>query len=421
MASRESLTPDIENETELESVYVARQPVFDNDMQIWGYELLFRSSMQGGAGVIEDQTAATAQVMLDGFNIAMESTDPHHKMLINYPAAMLRQGAPRALPAGMAVVEILETVQPEPDILEMCVQLKDEGYTLALDDFVGDFGFEPLLELADIVKVDVLGLDLRAIIRVLETLEPYSCILLAEKVEDQGMFDLCRSLGFHLYQGYFFGRPQIMAGRKFSSGELSRLELLRALNAEDLDLPQIIKIIETDITISYRLLRFINSAGMGFRHKVVSIAQAVALMGSRQIAAWLRVLIMTDLKTTARSAELLFLSLQRARFMEILTSHTVAPLASEGMFLLGLFSFLDALLAQPMSEIIARLGLEPRLALGLLNQDAELQSWLNLCRACENGQWSEAEAGFERLSVALPTATVALNQAARMAQKFIRQ
>lgn len=421
MVDHELRPQNFEDRAGAESVYVARQPVFDGEMQVWGYELLFRQSAQSRSADVEDGNVATSRVMVDGFSLAQEWLSPNQKVLINYPGAMLLQGAPLALPAEMAVVEILETVRPDPEILSMCRQLKNEGYTLALDDFVGDPGFEPLLELADLVKVDVLGLDPGQLCGIVSGLAKYPCTLLAEKVEDLAMFDLCREHGFSLFQGYFFSRPQIVSGKKLSSNQISKLKLLQELGTLDLDLGQISKIIQADVSLSYRLLRYINSPGMGLAHAVKSIAQAVNLLGQRKITAWLRVLILADLDPAPQARELLFFSLQRARFLELMAQHKRAmPLSADAMFLLGLFSSLDALLSQPMEEIIGKLGLEPRLAAGLLGKDAELRVWMSLALSTEQGQWEGAEAALVHVGVGPQQSAKILNSATVWAKNFLR-
>ncbi len=409
-----------ENNSSAEAVYVARQPVFDADMQVWGYELLFRQSAQSNKAVIEDDSVATSQVMTDGFNLATEWLDPNQKVLINFPETMLTDGLPRILPANVVVVEILETVEPTPLVLDVCRQLKNEGYTLALDDFVGDPGFEPLLELADMVKVDVLGLDQKRLNCIMSGLKKYPCVLLAEKVEDLALFDQCRNAGFTLFQGYFFSRPQIVAGKKLSTNQISKLKLLQELGAPDLDMERLSGIIKADVSLSYRLLRYINSPGMGLRYAVNSIGQAVNLLGQNKISAWLRVLILADMNPAPHSMELLFFTLQRARFMELLIkSKPMTSVPSDSMFLFGLFSSLDALLSQPMNDIVRRLSLDKRLKQALLGEDPELQTWLDLALASESGYWEQAEIALSKLNIDHQQAASAHNEATVWARSFL--
>lgn len=402
-------------------IYVARQPVFDRDMDIWGYELLFRHSARSTAARIDDANEATSRVIADGFGLVEDLLAPAQKVLINYPGEMLVQGAPRALPSEVAVVEILETVQPTPEILDICAQLKSEGYVLALDDFVGQPGFEALLQMADMVKVDVLNMEFDQIKAIAEGLRRIgSCRLLAEKVEDLAMFDQCRKLGFDLFQGYFFSRPELVSGKKLSANQISKLQLLKELGVPDLELGQVAAIIQQDVSLSYRLLRYINSPGVGLPTRITSISQAVNLLGQRKVATWLRVLIMAEMKTMPQSGELLFLSMQRAKYLETMRDGGAsARLSGEGMFLLGLFSFLDVILGQPMADILAKLSLEPRLEAALLGRDEELGVWLHLAAACERGEWDTAEALMKDLDLPPEHTAKALNESILWAKQFL--
>lgn len=416
-----TLTIAVDDVAHSESVHVARQPVFDREMNIWGYELLFRHSAQSATARINDGDEATSRVIVDGFGLVMDLLAPAQKVLINYPAAMLLQGTPRVLPAEMAVVEILETVQPTPEILAICAELKAEGYVLALDDFVGQPGFEPLLQLADMIKVDVLNMEPEQIKAIVSNLRGIgNGTLLAEKVEDLAMFDQCRALGFHLFQGYFFSRPELVSGKKLSANQASKLQLVKELSSPDLELRQITAIVQQDVSLSYRLLRYINSPGIGLSHQVTSINQAVNLLGQRKITNWLRVLIMADMNSTPQAGELLFLSLQRAKFLETLAvGRTPDLLSTEGMFLLGLFSFLDAILGQPMDDILDKLILEPRLDAALRGRDADLRTWLDLSAAYERGCWDQAETLLTRLDLRAEQTAKIFNDSALWAKQFL--
>jgi c-di-GMP phosphodiesterase len=418
-----SMEEDRDKSGWVEPIYVARQPIFDQNMSIWGYELLFRHSSQCTTARIDDADEATSRVIVDGFGLVADLLAPSQKVLINYPGPMLLQGAPRALPSEVAIVEILETVQPTPDIVSACAQLKADGYILALDDFVGQPGFEALLELADMVKVEVLNLEysqLKAIVSDLHRIGTRR--LLAEKVEDLAMFDQCRELGFELFQGYFFSRPELVSGKKLSANQISKLQLLKELSSPDLELRQISGIVQHDVSLSYRLLRYINSPGLGLPNRITSINQAVNLLGLRKVSAWLRVLILAEIKSTPQSGELLFLSVQRAKFLETMSSVAKSDgLSGEGMFLLGLFSFLDAILGQPMDDILKKLPLEPRLEAALLGRDADLGIWLDLAAACERGSWDKTEALLTTLNLTSEHTAKSLNESAQWAKQFLAE
>ncbi|MFP4398440.1 MAG: EAL and HDOD domain-containing protein [Desulfonatronovibrio sp.] len=406
--------------TFLEPVFVARQPVFDVNMDIWGYELLFRHSAKSGTADFEDGDVATAQVIADGFGMAEEWLVPGQKLLINYPSSMLLQGTARTLPANIAVVEILETVRPDQDILDMCLELKNEGYILALDDFVGDPGFEPLLEQADIVKVDVLNIAPGSLEGVLERLEKYSCTLLAEKVENLESFEQCKEMGFELFQGYFFSKPKIVQGRRLSANQLSKLELIDILGSDNLDLAGIARIIEGDVSLSYRLLRYINSVSTELPYKINSISHAVNMLGQRRVSTWLQVIILAEMNTTARASELLFLSLQRAKFLELIAlQNRTSPMSPDSMFILGLFSMLDALLSQPMKDILEKISLEPSLTQALTGENKELRIWLDLAVSCEKGEWKDTEDALKKIGISPGQAALVLNKATAWAGHFL--
>lgn len=404
----------------LEPIFVARQPVFDVNMEIWGYELLFRHSSQSSMADFEDGDVATARVIADGFGMAEEWLAPGQKLLINYPSSMILKGTPRTLPASIAVVEILETVRPDEDILSMCLELKNEGYTLALDDFVGDPGFEPLLKQADIVKVDVLNIAPGTLESVLDGLKKYPCTLLAEKVENLESFEQCKKIGFDLFQGYFFSKPKIVQGRRLSANQLSKLELINILGSEDLDLDDITRIIEADVSLSYRLLRYINSVSTELPYKINSISHAVNMLGQRRISTWLQVIILAEMNTTARASELLLLSLQRAKFLELIAlRNRTPPMSADSMFILGLFSMLDALLSRPMEDILEKISLEPRLAQALTGENRELRLWLDLAVSCEKGEWEHAEDAFKKIGISSAQAAMVLNKATAWSGHFM--
>jgi EAL and modified HD-GYP domain-containing signal transduction protein len=377
-----------------EPIFVARQPIFDAQQRVWGYELLFRHSGEAATARVEDADQATAAVIADGFALASQGMEADRKVLINFPAGLILKNAALALPTGGCVVEILETVRPEPNILKALAGLKQAGYTLALDDYVGDPGFEPLLKLADIVKVEVLGMPPPTLIKLGQRLHKTGKTLLAEKVEDAQVFKICKGLGFSLFQGYFFSKPQVMSGRKVSAGAMAKVQLLAKLAAPDFEPAELSRIISADISLSYRLLRFINSAAFSLPNTVRSLTQAVTLLGNQAIKQWLMVVLMADLTPSRAAEELAFTSVQRARFLErlgaiCLDECTESP---DAMFMLGLFTRLDSLLGMPMGEIVEQLPLEERFTAALAGERNAVHRWIDLLDAVEAGQWEDMDA-----------------------------
>lgn len=380
------------------SVFIARQPIFHTDQALWGHELLFRSSGEAQVAAVEDNSQATAHVLADGF--ALASVPQGSPVLINFPQELLVADAAFALPPEVCVVEVLETVRPEPDVLDALARLKEAGYTLAMDDYAGEKHLAPFLDLVDLVKVDLLALDedLARIQAVVKDLKSRGLRLLAEKVESEDMFTRCADMGFELFQGFFFSRPELMPGRTIPAGQMSRLTLMRELSNPDLELERLVEIVNGDPGLSYRLFRRINAASSGLRQKVESVQRAAALLGLRQLTRWLQAVVLSDMASTPRTRELCFMALHRARFLSDLCDTTQAK-ACQGQqaFLLGMFSLLDALLAMPMADVVAQLPLDEGTSCALTSCTGEHSGLLSLVQAAEQG---DAE-GMDRISAEL--------------------
>jgi len=318
----------------------------------------------------------------------LQGLDAGKKVFINFPTRLIRDDAAFALPQSRCVIELLENVEPEPEIVKACEKLKEAGYVLALDDFVGQAGFEPFIDLADIIKVEVLGLSVRKITALANRLRGENRSLLAEKVEDRETYELTRDLGFDYFQGYFFSKPEIVPGRKIPTGTMVKIQLLRELADPECDFDALSRIIENDVSLSYRLLRFINSVAFGLRSSVQSIQQAVALLGLVPLKQWAQVVLMSDMDSTPRGGEILHTSLQRARFLEHVAMEMKSPpYPSSTMFLLGLFSKLDALLGHSMEDILEDVPLEEGIKQALFGGESKGLDWLNLMEHIEDGRW----------------------------------
>lgn len=404
-----------------EQVFVARQPIFDTKMKVWGYELLYRHAGGAGEASFADGDMATSQVIADGVTLGRTGLALGEKTLVNFPEKLLLDGFGFALPPESCVIEILETVTPSPEILTALGKLKHAGYTLALDDFVGQPEHAPFLELADIVKVDVLGTPPGDLPRLAAKLGGGRRTLLAEKVEDAAMHLRALDMGFSLFQGYFFQKPELVQGRKMSSSEMSKLKLLKELADEDFDPGKVSRIIETDLSLSYRLLRYINSASFGRRDAIDSIRQAIMVLGQRNLSKWLQAVLMSDLNPTPKGKELVFLSVRRAKFLELLGRMLLKPPARpDALFVLGLFSLLDALLGQPMDEIIKDLPLTAELAEALKGERNQARELLTLAEGLEQADWKSVKAVLDAFKVPAVTASALQADALRFAGELVR-
>lgn len=384
-----------------DDIFVARQPIFSREMGIWGYELLFRHGKDVQVALILDGDQATTQVIADGFTLAERGMRDGAKALVNFPRNVLVGAAPYVLPPQRCVVEILETVEPDPEVLDACLRLKDSGYLLALDDFVGQPGFEPLCELADIIKVDILHKTPVEVAAIVKGLAPYKAVLLAEKVENQDMFAVCKKLGFTYFQGYFFSKPEVIPGRKFSAGEMAKIKLLKELSDPDTEIEQLVEVIQTDLSISYRLFQYINSARFGFRGKIESVQRAATMLGRQNLRLWLQVIILSDMSTSDKAQELVRISVQRGRFLQLLAEEGYTALEPDSMFLLGFFSTLDAILNQHMDQILEDIPLDARIKAALIDISGANGAWLSLLHDIDRWDWSAVANRAPKLGVPL--------------------
>ena len=392
-------------------IYVARQPIFTAEMKIWGYELLFRHGETQSA-VFTDGDQATTQVIADGFALGSRGMGGKIKALINFPRNVLVGHAPYVLPSERCVVEILETVSPEDEVMEACRELKRNGYTLALDDFVGEPGFEPLCEIADIIKVDILGKTPGEVMAIVKGLRGYKARLLAEKVENLDMFNVCKRLGFEYFQGYFFSKPEIIPGRKLSATQSTKIKLLKELNEAGTELSRLVEIIQTDLSISYRLLKYINSARFSLCGKIESIQRAVTMLGRQNLRQWLQVVILSDINSTDKGQELVRMSVLRGRFLQLLAGAAPTPFSMDSMFVMGFFSVLDAILDQQMEQVLDEISLDPAIKASLVDTHSEHSVWIGLLNELDRGRWDELEKKAQQMGIPMEFVDNAASEAA---------
>lgn len=379
-------------------VFVARQPIFDRRQRVYGYELLFRSG-QDNAFQAADGEMATSRVITDSLlNFGPEAMTRGKRAFINFTRAALLGGYADLLPPDWVVVELLENVEPAPEVVAACRALRERGYTLALDDFVYHPRFDPLLELASIVKVDLLATrgDDRA--NQLEKLNDFGVELLAEKVETHEEHQDARAAGFTLFQGYFFSKPVIVAGRDVPVFKLAYLRLLREINQPDLDLADMERVIKGDISLSYKLLRYINSAFFSLREPVNNLQQALGLMGEENVRKWASLVALAQLGQD-KPDELIVSSLVRAKFLEDLAVGAGLKGRENAVFLMGLFSLLEPLVGRPLAEVVGDIPIAPEVKSALYGQPGRLRSLLELALAYERGDWGASVRLAEELGL----------------------
>lgn len=370
------------------TAYLGRQPILDGKQQIAAYELLFR---EGGEHnfASESSSRATAQVLLNtvaGMGIRQVLGDKLG--FINFGREMLEDEIVFLLPREQVVLEILEDVEPDADLVKRCRDLKAAGYRFALDDFIYSPKLEPLLAVADFIKLDLTLLEPRALEEHARMARARNFRLIAEKVEDCEQFAFSRALGAELFQGYFFARPVILQQTSISAQRLPVLQLLNELFG-DADIGRMERIISRDLGLSYKLLRFINSASQGRIQKTDSIRDAIVGLGQQQLYRLLTLLLFAG-EGDATASPLVSTALQRGRLLEAI-GQRCCPARSSDLFLLGSFSLLETLLEMPLSRILEAMHLPKPLEEALLSRSGPLAPYLDVAEALERYDWERVD------------------------------
>jgi EAL and modified HD-GYP domain-containing signal transduction protein len=369
-----------------EDVFVGRQPILGPTLNTIGYEVLYRNCEIGQA-VFTDESVATATVLLNAYlDIGLEHVVGSHLAFLNIPKKFILERYCEALPKKRVVLEILENVEPTPEVLEALHSLSNQGYTIALDDFVFNERFKPFLDIANIVKIDVLGKSKEQIQQEVAPLQNSHFRLLAEKVESREMYDLCKTLGFFYFQGYFFFKPDIIHCREIPTNRVALLELMYKIQDPHIPLEGLIEHIRNDLSLSYKILRYVNSAYVGLPQKVNSIDHAACMVGIDRIRTWATLIIMASDETKAH--EILVVALVRAKMCEQL-GHRLGSTTPEKFFTMGLLSVMDALYELPMSDIMEKLPLPEDVMEALVNGTGDMGMVLSCMKAYEEGEWME--------------------------------
>ena len=370
------------------TVFVARQPIFGRDQNVFGYELLFRSGAENAYDAT-DPDASTLDVITNSLlDIGLDELTGHKRAFINFTRNLLLEDVMELLPKDLVTVEILEDIEPDEEVLAACRRLKDEGYVLALDDFVLADSGSAFLDLADIVKVDFVGTTAEERQSIAEDLTRRGIRMLAEKVETAEEFQEALSGGYDYFQGYFFSRPVIHATRKISGNKLNRLRILEQVNRPELSYEDIDAIICQDVSLSYKLLRYMNSAWFGLRYPIESIKRALVQLGTQEIRKWAALVTLRDMGED-KPNELLLMSMRRAKMSESIGAMTAMNQQGSELFLMGMFSVIDALLDAPMQDVLDKLPLEEQIKMALLGQDCPFGAVYNAVRTYEKGAWDD--------------------------------
>ncbi|MBD3274047.1 MAG: HDOD domain-containing protein [Candidatus Marinimicrobia bacterium] len=374
-------------------VFVARQPIFNRRFNVHAYELLFRSGLQNYVD-FDDGDRATLDVIRNSFfYIGLEELTDHKQVFVNFTSNLLLKGVPTLFPSNVMIIEILENVEPTKEILDACKALKQSGYTLALDDFILSDKKNPLIEFADIIKVDFRESTNAQQDAILDLGRTHRIKFLAEKVETSKEFKRAREAGYAFFQGYFFSKPVIRSGRSIPAFKLNYMKMLQEVNRADVDFSDMERIIKRDLAMTYKLMRFINSAYFGVLEQVNSIKRALVLLGIDEIKKWIS-FIALDNMAQDKPNELIKTSVVRARLCENIAMQVGLDDYAAEAFLMGMFTVIDAIMDKPMREILPQLALADEIKNALTGKENRFKHILDLVLAYERGEWDD----FSRLS-----------------------
>lgn len=379
-------------------MYIARQPIFTVHKKLFAYELLYRGAEDASLTQVSGNRATMSLLSSSFLTEGIDTIADGKPCFINFTQDLLLKKIPLSFPKSQIVIEILENVTPTKEVILACRKFVKEGYVLALDDFIYERSWDPLIELAQIIKIDVRLTPLTTIHKTLHKISRYPVKLLAEKVENLDEFEKANKLGFHYFQGYFFNKPEKIHIKELAASKLNLLNLMAEVTKKSTTMEKLHKIISVDIAISYKLLRFLNSAYFYRLQKVKTVRHAIAYLGEKELRRFILLAIVSELATN-KPSELVRLSLVRAKFCELLALSSRHNQMADEIFLMGLFSFIDTMLDTKMVNIMSKLPLQDRVKEALAQGTGPCALFLDAVISYERRQRERFIATAQKLDV----------------------
>jgi c-di-GMP phosphodiesterase len=366
-----------------DQAFIGRQPIMDEKQQIIGYELFFRHSADAESAVFEDEFKAYSSVLMNTIGgIDIEWLLGDKLAFINVNEAMLKSEFLELMPPKRTVLEILRTITPSPEVIERCQNLRSQGFKISLDNPQLNEGSSALLQCADYIKVDIQSVDTKVLEKVFHQLHTPPVKIIAEKVETETQFEECKRIGFRLFQGFHFARPETLTAKVINASFDSVLNILNAVS-QDAEISVIEAGFKKDTALSFKLLRYINSVGFGLSCEIQSINHALTILGRKQLYRWLTLLMVTAGENSTPPA-LMKTSITRGRLTELLGESYFEKHDRDNLFVVGVFSLLDAILKMPMEKILEKIQLPESVSEALLDRSGIYGPFLQLTEACED-------------------------------------
>jgi len=377
--------------------YAARQPILDKNKNLFAYELLFRDSIDNVFPDVCGDEATSKIIEASQFNMGISDFTANKPAFINFTLDTMSKGYPEMLTTDEVVVEILETVKPGKRLLAHCKDLYEKGYTLALDDYIHQKVWAHFYPFIKIIKVDVLETSPNQINEIINAIADYPHIkLLAEKVETHEQYQHAISLGFELFQGYFFAKPEMVKSKSLSPSQMAMAELLYESSKPELDLAGITGVFERDVSLSYKLLRYANSAMFRRRNEIASIKQALVTLGSAELKRFIGLMFAVSVNPD-KPSELINLAMARAKFCELISTELKGQYNMSICFLTGLLSMIDAILDEDLESVLEKLPLAQEIKEPLLTKKGVMAAVLKLVELIEKAEWSKTSQLMEKL------------------------
>ena len=381
------------------NIFVARQPIFDRQQRIYGYELLYRTGMENFFNAVNFDDATLAVIRNAMLVLGSESLSGGNKVFVNFTKSLLLSEVPAFLPKNNSVIEILEDVEVDEELLTACRELRNQGYQLALDDFTWEGNEKnPLTEIVHFIKVDFQNTPPHDRKAIAEFFSQKGVELLAEKTETRREFQEALAMGYSHFQGYFFSKPEIISGKDIPGYKLHYLRILQEVCQEQLDFQNLQEILEQDPPLCLKILTYLNSAFFGLRYEITSIGHALALLGEKEIRKWASLAILVHLGQD-QPTELMRLSILRAKFCESLAPKFGLSSHESKLFLMGLLSFMDVFWERPLEEILEYIPLAKEIKQALLGQENIYSRVLDLVVHYEKGDWEKVSQLLTRINL----------------------
>ncbi|WDE03912.1 HDOD domain-containing protein [Thalassomonas viridans] len=369
--------------------YAARQPILDKNKNLFAYELLFRDSIDNVFPEVDGDIATSKMIEASQFNLGISEFTGNKPAFINFTLETMSKGYPGMLTPDEVVVEILETVKPGKKLLALCKELYEKGYTLALDDYEHQKVWQHFYPYVKIIKIDLHKTSFEEVRLIREAISAYPQIqLLAEKVESYEQYNEAIEHGFELFQGFFFSKPEMVKSKNLSPSQVAMAELLYETSKPELDLASITSVFERDVSLSYKLLRYANSAIFRRRSEISTIKQALVILGSSELKRFMGLMFAVNVNPD-KPSELINISMTRAKFCELMANEARDDVDISIAFLTGLLSMIDAILDEDLASILEKLPLAQEIKDTLLAGKGTLASLLRIVSFIEHAQWDE--------------------------------